>query len=250
MGRRATALALYEDAESMAHAKKDARETVAHQLVAQLDTEASRVRIHVPRGEPGWAAMLDERPVAITNPRGFPVDPGTHTLRMIAPDASQWSALIRVDETPEGSEGLVIDVDVPEPRTASPPHNVKTTWGRVAAPDPDPSRGSTQRAVAVGVGAFGVVGLGVGAYFGIRAKSMQDASNAPGGGCNSASDVCNPYGQALRTSALDSATASTVLFAVSASAIATGIVLYVTAPSKGDLTVAFDAMSASLRGRF
>ena len=112
------------------------------------------------------------------------------------------------------------------------------------------SSGSPQKAIAIGVGAVGVVGLGVGAFLGLHAKSLQDESNGVGGGCNAA-DTCDPHGQDLRMSALSSATASTILFAVGGAAVVTGVVLFVTAPSSHrDVGLAVGPGNASFIGRF
>ncbi|MGH7328424.1 MAG: tetratricopeptide repeat protein, partial [Polyangiaceae bacterium] len=94
------------------------------------------------------------------------------------------------------------------------------------------------------------VGIGLGAYFGAHAMSLRSDSNEPGGGCNS-NDECDVHGQSLRSNALESATISTVLFAVGGAAIVGGVVLFVAAPSsKSDMSVALGPTGATFRGSF
>jgi hypothetical protein len=71
------------------------------------------------------------------------------------------------------------------------------------------------------------VGLGVGAYFGVHAKTQLDDSNA--GHCTAAS-VCDKAGLQGRVDALNSATISTIAFIVGGVVVAGGAVLYFTAP--------------------
>jgi hypothetical protein len=190
------------------------------------------------------------RPVSINSTRGFPADPGAHKIRASSAGTAEWSEVVHVPETVEGVDGMTIEVSVPllgdggaiSDRTSAP--------AEPPSASPTSSTGTTQKAIAIGVGAAGLVGIGVGTFLGLHAKSLQDESNGPGGGCN-ASDGCDAHGQDLRMSALGSATASTVLFAVGGAAVVTGVVLYVTAPSSHrDVSVAFGPTNASLVGRF
>jgi hypothetical protein len=90
--------------------------------------------------------------------------------------------------------------------------------------------GATNRWIGIGVGAVGVVGVGVGSVFGLVASSKLSQSNQ-GGNCDS-SDHCSANGLALRKDASDAATLSTVFFVIGGVALATGVVLYLTAPRR------------------
>jgi hypothetical protein len=87
---------------------------------------------------------------------------------------------------------------------------------------------TTQRVLAVGAGAVGVIGVGIGTYFGILTKSKLDDSNSDG---NCVGNHCNSTGTSLRNDAFTAGTISTVAFVVGAVGLAGGAVLWFTAPS-------------------
>jgi serine/threonine-protein kinase len=76
---------------------------------------------------------------------------------------------------------------------------------------------------ALGVG---VVGIGVGTYFGLRARSKRDDSDAF---CDA--DECSDRGLELRSEALDAATLADVGFGIGLVGIGAGIVLLATSGS-------------------
>ncbi len=76
------------------------------------------------------------------------------------------------------------------------------------------------------MGGAGVVGVVLGAVFGISAKSKLNQSND--GPCDK-QDTCDVSGLSLRHDASHAATVSTIAFAGGV-AIAAGVVLYLTAP--------------------
>jgi serine/threonine-protein kinase len=92
---------------------------------------------------------------------------------------------------------------------------------------PPEDTGATRRYIGLGVGALGIVGLGVGSAFGIVAKSKFDQTNVSE--CN-ATDHCTTPGLAGRQDAEHAATASNIGFVVGAVLLAGGAVLYFTAP--------------------
>jgi hypothetical protein len=88
-----------------------------------------------------------------------------------------------------------------------------------------------QRTVAIGVGAAGVVGVAVGSAFGLIAKSKNDQALEPAN-CRT-STQCSTSGLTLTDDARSAATVSTVAFIAGGAAIATGAVLWFTAPHGG-----------------
>jgi hypothetical protein len=248
VGKRASALLHYREAETMAHARGDARESVAHDYVTKLETETARIHIHLPPGSQKLTVTDNGRPVSINSNRGFPADPGSHKIRASSSGKAEWSEVVHVPESIDGVDGMTIEISVP------PLDDGGLVSDRSTETQPDQnartSNISTQKVIGIGVGAVGIVGLGVGAFLGLHAKSLQNESDGPGGGCN-AGDTCDPHGQDLRMSALSSATVSTVLFAVGGAAVVTGIVLYVTAPSSHhDVAIAVGPGNASFIGKF
>jgi hypothetical protein len=105
----------------------------------------------------------------------LPVDPGDHTIVVVAPAHEPFSTRIRVDEGMREA----VDVIPGPPLPPSDPH---------ATPEaPPPPRGAatlshdrpffTQRTAGWTVGALGVASLGVATYFGLRALDRLDTSN-------------------------------------------------------------------------
>jgi hypothetical protein len=84
------------------------------------------------------------------------------------------------------------------------------------------------------VGGIGIVGLGVGAVFAGIASSKNSDSNEADGATNEApcdsNDYCSPDGLALRSEAIDAATASTVLFVAGGVLTAGGLLMVIFAP--------------------
>jgi hypothetical protein len=136
---------------------------------------------------------------------------------------------------------------------ANPPASLPSSSAPETSSATDP--GATNRWVGIGVGALGIVGIGIGSAFGLVAQSKLSQSNQSGD-CN-ATDHCNSTGLGLRKDASDAATLSTVFFVIGGVAVASGAVLYLTAPharSGAALTLAPAPMvgggGAIVRGSF
>ena len=104
---------------------------------------------------------------------------------------------------------------VPEPSPPPPPRDQS-------------GAGDTQRTIGLVIGGVGVIGVGFGSYFGLRAfsKNSEAKSHCQGQSC---SDV---RGEELTNEAKDAAGLSNVLFGVGLAALAGGAVVYLTAPSQ------------------
>jgi hypothetical protein len=87
-----------------------------------------------------------------------------------------------------------------------------------------------QRVIAIATGGVGLVAVGAGTYWGLHAKALFDDSNGVGG-CNAASEQCSSrVGVNDRKDATDQAALATGAFTVAGLALATGVVLWFTAP--------------------
>jgi hypothetical protein len=113
---------------------------------------------------------------------------------------------------------------------SSPPPAALPSSPAVALPPPQKpaSYWSPARAFALSFGVIGLAGIGVGAVFGLEARSTYDASNR-NGHCD-AQDACDPTGKSLRAEADRAATLSTITFGAGAAALTSGILLYVLSP--------------------
>ena len=113
---------------------------------------------------------------------------------------------------------------------------------------PTPGRGHTQRVVAVVAAGVGVVGVALGSVFGAGALSKNSDANS--GHCTGNS--CDATGVSLRKDAVSAGNLSTLFFAVGAVGVASGVVLWLTAPSNHGVQAAAAAgpgtYGAVLRG--
>jgi hypothetical protein len=157
----------------------------------------------------------------------IPVDPGGVRVQAIAPGRRPWNGVAQV--APEARD---TSIEVPMLEAApETPDDVAATGGSadatLSASGDRVRAGSTQRTIGWVVGGAGVVGLGVGAFLGMRASSKNDDSLDY---CPNDDNRCTAEGVALRDDAKSYATMSTIGFAAGGALLATGIVLVLTAP--------------------
>jgi hypothetical protein len=142
--------------------------------------------------------------------RALTVDPGEHAFRFeVSGQPAVEKKLVLREGEKERRESLTIGTAV------------------TVAPAPVTSFWSTQRALgAIGAG-LGIVGIGLGAYFGAFALSSQSQEHAdcPATGCQHYLQSVTDYSYAQMN-----ATASTVLFIAGGVLAAAGVVLWLTAP--------------------
>ncbi len=261
-GKTASAWAQFREAQSVAASAKDAREKVARARADKLEPKLSRLAIVVPKESEtdGLSITRDGAEVgrALWGTE-VPVDPGKHVVLASAPDKVAFEATVDLAEG-GAREQVRIPLLAAAPR-AEPKEAMLPAGRDKSAGGARGGRGlSTQRIAALGLGGLGVVGVGVGAFFGLHAMSSIDQANAH---CDDR--FCNAAGLSLRDDAKSEATVSTIAFAAGGLAIAGGVALWFTAP-KSDATStprapgiwglsvvpALDARSASLAasGRF
>src|SRR5262249_29873084 len=135
-----------------------------------------------------------------------------------APGRRRWEKT--VENQADGAQ-VSVTVDALEPLAAP-----ADAGGPPAPPPPvepaAPSPWTPRRTAGMVVGAVGIVGGGIGSYFGIPALDKKSQSNE--GHCR-ADNHCDPTGITLRDQGMTAATASTVLFLVGGAALVTGVTL-------------------------
>jgi len=194
---------LFEEGETLAHAKHDNRESTAHDRAAALESRIPLLRVE---GEGASSASVE-----VDGERGdwsslHPIDPGKHLVR-----APHFEKLI---DAPQLKTEVV--VTIPAIEQPLPPAKKALFW--------TPLRITS--AAIVGAGALSLmISLGAGA----DAISKKNASN-DAGHCDSAQH-CDAIGLGLRNGAETSATVSTVTFFMSLGLVALGAVLFVLAPT-------------------
>ena len=232
--RLASAWALFLDVASSAGGTgQQARESLARKRASALEPKLSKLTIVAPKNVTGLEVRRNGEPlggVLWNNP--IPVDPGSYTIEASAPGKKKWSTIATV-----GPNGATVTVDIPalENRSDTPPPATTTDEAglRAASLDTAGANGSssretakTERIVAIALGGAGVVGVGVGAFFGLRSISKHSDYEAL---CTA--NVCSPAAGPLRDQAVSAGNVSTVMFLVGGALIAGGAVLWFVAPA-------------------
>jgi hypothetical protein len=226
-GKTATAWA--EFSAALAEARKDHRsdrETAAGEHIRALEPKLTRLRIVASSKVPGLTISRDNARLGEAQwGTPLPIDPGEHTVEATAPGKRTWRTTVNVQ-----TEGATIDVPVPvledEVIAAVPsPHAEPAP----RTPPPNDS-GGTQRTWAVVAGGVGVLAAAVGLGFGLSASSKwSEAEEAcPRNRCTDPGKV--KVGQDAGTAA----DVATVLVAIGGVGLATGLVLWLTAPATTD----------------
>src|SRR5690606_2628084 len=162
----------------------------------------------------------------------IPVDPGLQTIEVAAPGHEAWSGSVDVPVGPvERSFSLPRLVPVaeaaPEPAVAGPSAPAVPIDTGVPR-----ARGGVQRTLGYVASAVGIVGLGVGGYFGYRAYDLNDQSLAF---CRrDDANACTARGAELRDEARRNGNLSTIAVGAGAALLAGGVVLLVTAPKRAE----------------
>ena len=234
-GRPASAWAQYREAEQVAMRAGDSRADVARKRADALEGKLFRLTVVVPAATvvEGLAIARDGEAVGRAQwGAAVPIDPGEHVIVAVAPGKQRWEGKVVTPDEPGAtsiSVPALLDASAAPPAPPPMPAPAASGSGPPLATDEGRPTWGTQRIFAVVAGGVGVIGVGVGTYFGILTKSKLDDSN--GNGCNASSNLCNSTGAALRNDAVSAGNASTVAFVVGAAALAGGAVLWFTSPS-------------------
>ncbi|MCA9600268.1 MAG: tetratricopeptide repeat protein [Myxococcales bacterium] len=261
-GKTASAWAAYNEALSWARKdKRKDREKAALARVGELEKKLSRVEVRV-----SSAARVDGLSVSrdgeTLSPSqlgvAIPVDPGNHVIRAEAPGKQPWEQTIAVSKPGTSSvEVPALKDEAAEPAVAPAPTEAPESapvQQPAAEPAPAPSSSadasadtsgmSGQKKIALVVGAVGVVGVGVGSYFGLRsmAKKSDADDHCDGSACR------DQAGVDLRQDAIDAGNISTIAFAVGGVGVAAGIALWLTAPSSESAVRVHPAVASDFGG--
>jgi hypothetical protein len=243
-GRTASAWAQYREAIPLARAAGSReREDFATERSKALESRLSTLTI---RAMSGVALSVRRDGVAVDAAElgtPIPVDPGPHQVEASAPGKAPWSTTVEVT-----GDAARVSVDIPQldeaPSGGTPPPSAAPA----ASPDSGNQGGSIQKPLAIGIAAVGLVGLGVGTYFGLSAGSKWDDAKAA---CRDYPYECSPQALDHQSSASSQATVSTVAFIAGGVAIAAGAVLWLTAGSGEEKTaVGVGPGNVFVKGRF
>lgn len=254
-GKTATAWATYK--ETIAAADKSGRKewaAAAQKRVKALEPTLSKLTIAAPDAAktPGLVIKRDGAVIhAAELGLAIPVDPGKHSIEAAAPDKKTFTTSVDL-----GAKADTQTVTVPVLEAGAPAAVAVVPAGGAAAPAPAQDApvapadsgtsppGRTARILGLGLAGAGVVAIGVGAVFGLRASSSNDDAKA---NCNADQSRCNSAGLAQVDDARSAATVSTIGFVAGAALVAGGAVLYFTSP-KGEQSTARRSTVAPMLG--
>jgi len=187
------------------------KEEKGRQRATALEPKLGRVVVEGPAGAPGdLAVTIDGEATAIGKVRW--VQPGMVKVRAQASGHDATEIEVKVEA------GAEAKATIPALRVI------------VGGPEPaKPRDGSAQRAAGIAVGAGGLVVLGMGIGFGLFAKSTYD--DALANECGGDPNACSPAGRQKGEDAFTFSYVSTGLFVGGGVALATGLVVALTAPS-------------------
>ena len=241
LGRYASAYAAYREVAQLATRSGDpAREQIASERAKSLEPKLSYVTVTLPPANdvPGLVIKRDGHELDRSKlGSAEPVDAGNISIDVSAPGRKTFNGHVAV------MQGLSVRFEVPSllvdgPAAAAPVASVAPPPAPAPAPakdepapivhDGDPPR--WQKPLGLVLIGAGVVGVGVGGYFGLAAKSKYDSA-FDGGNCDRATKACDPFGQASVDDARSKATVSTILFGAGAALAVAGAVMFLTAPS-------------------
>jgi len=247
-GRTASAWAMFKEAASMAGAQgQDSRQKLATQRAKSLEPGLVKITIDVAKGDESLLGF-EVRNDGVTVPSvqfgsPFPIDPGEHRIEASAPGKRIHTDVVNVTKG-VGRVAVPLLTDLAPPASGTPSTSIqssssmKSMGSTPSVPSLDSSTpksldtphpsGKNQRILSYVLGGVGIVGVGVGSYFGLAAihsnsqsKSYCNASNA---------NDCYPTSVSLHNDALNEAKISTITFIAGGALLAAGAVFYLTAP--------------------
>ncbi len=249
VGKLASAWATFREAAASAHAaNQPQREELARKRAALVEQALPYLFVSGAEKSGAVEVRLDDSPLRKALWEGdVPVDPGEHVLVAEAPGYETWKTTFVVAKGQHtkivvpalskqaGHPTSVQPVEPPRPREPS----VRPVVSRSERP--------WQKPTALVLGGVGLVAVGLGSFFGVRAFSQwSDAeSQCP-------NDRCMGTGRQSGSDASTSATVSTVSFVAGAVLLAGGATLYFSAPKarNASLKVGLAGSAAVVEGRF
>lgn len=233
-GQLASAWGTYREAEEMAQKRHDERAAHARERAKALQPRLDFLTIRVPKSArvPGLEVLRDGVLLSETVwDNAAAIDPGKHRIEARARGYKPWRRTVEIS-----GEAQVTAVDVPllEIDANASPSGEKNQLG---------SPGASQRTAAVVIGSAGILGLGVGAFFGLSAQSSWSDSKDK---CND-NDICTAQGAELRETAQNKALVATVAAGVGAAGVATALIVWFTAPKAESSTRSAAAATRSDR---
>lgn len=239
-GRTASAWATFRDAASSARAVGQLdRAELANERAERLTPVLSKLTLEVSETVRAIPGLVLRRQGQVVPPAAWnvavPLDPGRYRIEASAPGYRDWSDTVEVSDGASRTRAAIPPLQPApgsEPGAAEAGHSTGSSAPgasnalaararqRDAAPAP---------ILAYVLGGAGVVGIGLGSYFGLRAISKNSEAEEQ---CATAT-LCQQSGLDLTDEANSAASISNIAFGLGFAALAGGVVLYLTAPDPG-----------------
>lgn len=263
VGRSASAWATFREAASLAtNSGQPDRARVATARAQELEPKLSRLSVELAPDVAKLEGVVirrgNQRIEASLYGVPLPVDPAEYRVEVTAPGYEAWSTSVKVEAG--GNASVRVPTLVKARESAVPPvSNPTTSTTNETSPAPATAKTtpksslSAQQTLGIVLGGAGLVGVGVGSYFGIRAisKNSDAEQHCPRGA------LCNDQeGEELTNKAQAAARASNIAFAIGGGLVAVGAIVYLTGGKKHDDRVALvpvlgpGTAAGSLVGRF
>lgn len=206
--------------------------SAADRRARALEASIPHLLVHLPSNAEGYRVRCDGEALTSEAEAPHAMDPGEHKVEVAADGKMTRSYVVRI--TGAGTTEIVVErlEDVPTAKApaASPPAPkpiiVEVPVSR-PSPPPESDNGGAQRTTGVVLIGAGIIGLGVGAYFGGRALSESSQAKKI---CPSSAGCEDGEAQALNDNAKSSFKASVVSLAAGTGAITIGAIVYFLAP--------------------
>jgi hypothetical protein len=246
-GQLAIAWAKFREAENLARRQgRPDRERTAKERGDLLEPKLAKLTIDL-AAQPGDVEVKRDGVVVEHGAlgTGVPVDPGRHTIEATGRGKRPWSIAVEVRTASNVRVPVLESLDEPPPVPIGnvPVESQSDPREKASASGPGWSTQKTLGVVAAGVG---LVGVGLGTFFGLGANSKWSDAQSH---CSNAE--CDAEGVSLASDAKSAGNMSTVFFVAGGVLLAGGAVLYFTAPSSPKpIAAGLSPMGVTLRGAF
>jgi hypothetical protein len=234
LGAIASAWGRYREVVAIAKKTGDVtRYDIAVERAAALEPRLPRLTIAAPpKSVPGLQVTRDDVAVdlAVLGAAIY-VDPGEHVVTATADGRKPFTARVTLAEAEATTiqlPALAVDPDRPKPAGAIKEIHVVED----GALDP----GRNRRIVAIALGGTGIATIATGLGFGLSARSSWQSA-FDDGLCDETTRLCTREGQERTSAARRNALVADVVTGVGVGLVVTGVILYVTAPKRGHVSL-------------
>jgi hypothetical protein len=239
-GRSASAWATFREASSAARASGQAdRARIGQERAARIEPRLVRLTIQVENENAAVDGFQVKRRGELV-PKALwgvpvPVDPGEQLIEATAPGYQPYSQRVSIDKQPGSAivpaltKLVSVDTVPPTKPSTAPTQPAAPMTPSLPPPTDAPPPSNAQASVGITLGAIGLVGVGFGTYFGLRARSK---NNEAKGYCRESPKCSDAQGPELTEQASQAAVLSNIAFSVGGTALVAGGVLLLTAPTR------------------